>query len=73
MDYCDGEIRAVGLVRYARNAQRDGLSLHMIDRFANCGGSEFQNCFKQLKEVLRQAGSEQFITELAGPLDIFFC
>ena len=68
LDYCDGVIQAVGVVRYARHAQRDGLSLQMIDRFANCGGSTFENCARDLKEVLRSAGSEEFVTELGGPI-----
>ena len=68
LDYCDGIIKAVGLVKYTRFAQRDGLDLHMIDKFANIGGTTYENASRCVKDVLRAAGSEKFVKNLGGNL-----
>ena len=65
LDWSDGIVNAVGLVRYSRYAKRDGLNLEMIDKFANCGGSNYENAAKHLKEVLRAAGSEEMVTHIS--------
>ena len=68
MDYCDGIIKAVGLVKYARFAKRDGLDLAMIDKFAKCGGVNYANASHRVKATLRAAGSEEYVRELGGNL-----
>ena len=67
-DYSDGLITAVGVVKYARYAQRDGLSLPMLDKFAACGIDDFQNCARHFKDLLRENGAEDYVIDLDGPV-----
>ena len=61
-------ITAVGLVKYSRMAQRDGLEVETINKFAACGGNHYANSAKHLRNLLRAAGSDNCIKELAGPV-----
>lgn len=66
LDYCDGIIKAVGLVKYMRYAQRDGLNICMVEKIARCGGLHYENASRNVKDLLRSCGSEDFVTNLNG-------
>ena len=68
LDWADGALHANGVVKYSRFAVRDGLQTPMLERFAKCGGENFENTPTRFKELLREAGSERKITALDGPI-----
>ena len=68
MDWSDGVVFTVGLVRYARSAKRDGLDLPMMNKFADLGTERFGGVGRDMKTLLRDAGVYANITALDGPL-----
>ena len=68
LGWCDGVIFTAGLVHYARQAQRDGLNLPMIQTIGELGGPSAANCAKDMKTLLANCGVTAKITPLSGPI-----
>ena len=68
MDWSDANISCVSMVRTARSCRRDGLSIPMLDKLADCGTDDYLNCYKGFKTLLQRGGVLGMITPLLGPL-----
>ena len=67
LDWADGVSSSVGIVRCARGAVRDGLSIPMLTRLANHGTVEYQNVFREFrKSVIERSGIEASVTPVNG-------
>ena len=69
LDWSDGQISSVALVRLCRAARRDGVDIPMLVKLANCGSANLTHCYEQLKDlVLIGSGINDLLTPLSGPL-----
>lgn len=55
------------MVGLCRDGRRDGIRHPMLDRIADCGSDNYNNCYKEFKDLLRRAGVIDQITDLTGP------
>ena len=69
LDWSDGALSSVGVVRHARAARRDGNQVPMLNGVASLGSSNYNNCYREFKdEIIVKGGIYAQMTSLPGPI-----